>query len=218
MEPASFGTLNYFVLGLYLTAMLGVGAYFSRKQEDSEMFFLAGRKLPWLAVAMSMYASLTSAVTYLGVPGTAYAENISLVIVCIMSPIVAPFILLIFYPLYHRLRVTTSYEYINKRFGQGAHRTVAALFVLARLGWLGTVVYAPAMALSIVSGIPLWSCIGMMGLLATAYTALGGLAAVVWTDVIQFVILIGGAVWVAVSLVNGFDGGVEHIMAVARET
>jgi SSS family solute:Na+ symporter len=218
MEPASFGTLNYFVLGLYLTAMLGVGAYFSRKQEDSEMFFLAGRKLPWLAVAMSMYASLTSAVTYLGVPGTAYAENISLVIVCIMSPIVAPFILLIFYPLYHRLRVTTSYEYINKRFGQGAHRTVAALFVLARLGWLGTVVYAPAMALSIVSGIPLWSCIGMMGLLATAYTALGGLAAVVWTDVIQFVILIGGAVWVAVSLVHGIDGGVEHIMAVARET
>ena len=132
----TFGTLNYLVLGLYLTAMLGVGAYFARRQENSEMFFLAGRRLPWLAVAMSMYASLTSAVTYLGVPGTAYAENISLVIVCIMSPIVAPFILLIFYPLYHRLRVTTSYEYIHHRFGRGAHRTVAALFVLARLGWL----------------------------------------------------------------------------------
>ena len=218
MDSATFGTLNYFILGLYLVAMLGVGAYFFRKQEDSEMFFLAGRKLPWLAVAMSMYASLTSAVTYLGVPGTAYAENISLVIVCIMSPIVAPFILLIFYPLYHRLRVTTSYEYIQQRFGRAAHRSVAGLFVLARLGWLGTVVYAPSMALSIASGIPLWGCIGMMGLLATVYTALGGLAAVVWTDVIQFIILIGGAIWVAVSLVQGVDGGVEHIMTVARET
>jgi len=214
----TFGTLNYLVLGVYLAAMLGVGAYFSRRQEDSEMFFLAGRKLPWLAVAMSMYASLTSAVTYLGVPGTAYAENISLVIVCIMSPVVAPFILLIFYPLYHRLRVTTSYEYINQRFGPAAHRSVAGLFVLARLGWLGTVVYAPAMAMSIATGIPLWSCICMMGLLATAYTALGGLAAVVWTDVIQFIILIGGAVWVAVSLVHGIDGGAGHIMSVARET
>jgi len=218
MDTATFGTLNYLVLGVYLAAMLGIGAYFSRKQEDSEMFFLAGRKLPWLAVAMSMYASLTSAVTYLGVPGTAYAENISLVIVCIMSPVVAPFILLIFYPLYHRLRVTTSYEYINQRFGRAAHRSVAGLFVLARLGWLGTVIYAPAMAMSIATGIPLWSCICMMGLLATAYTALGGLAAVVWTDVIQFIILIGGAVWVAVSLVHGIDGGAGHIMSVARET
>ena len=218
METVTFGALNYLVLGLYLAAMLGIGAFFSRKQESGEMFFLAGRRLPWLAVAMSMYASLTSAVTFLGLPGTAYAENIALIIVCLMSPVVAPFILLLFYPLYHRLRVTTSYEYINLRFGQTAHYSVAGLFVLARLGWLGTVVYAPALAMSIATGIPLWNCICMMGLLATAYTALGGLAAVVWTDVVQFIILIGGAIWVAVSLVHGVDGGVDQIMSVAKET
>ena len=218
MEAIHFGILNYSILGLYLAGMLLIGLFFARRQESTEMFFLGGRKLPWLAVAMSMYASLTSAVTYLGLPGTAYSENISLIIVCIMSPIVAPFILLLFYPLYHRLRVTTSYEYIEKRFGPTAHYGVAGLFILARLGWLGTVVYAPAMAMSIVTGIPLWSCICMMGLLATAYTALGGLAAVVWTDVAQFIILIGGAIWVAVSLVNGVDGGTETIMALAKET
>jgi len=218
METVSFGTLNYVVLGIYLAAMLAVGAYFSRRQENAEMFFLAGRKLPWLAVAMSMYASLTSAVTYLGVPGTAYSENIALIIVCIMSPVVAPFILLLFYPLYHRLGVTTSYEYINHRFGQVAHRCVAGLFVLARLGWLGTVIFAPALAMSVATGIPLWSCILMMGILATAYTALGGLSAVVWTDVIQFVILIGGAVWIACSLAHRAEGGVDGILSLARET
>ena len=218
METVQFGTLNYAILAVYLLGMIGVGLFFARKQESAEMFFLGGRKLPWLAVAMSMYASLTSAVTYLGLPGTAYSENIALIIVCIMSPIVAPFILLLFYPVYHRLHVTTSYEYIQQRFGPTARYGVAGLFVLARLGWLGTVVYAPSMAMSIVTGIPLWSCICMMGLLATAYTALGGLAAVVWTDVIQFVILIGGAIWVAVSLVNGVDGGFEAIMALAQET
>ena len=218
METVQFGTLNYAVLAVYLLGMIGVGLYFARKQESAEMFFLGGRKLPWLAVAMSMYASLTSAVTYLGLPGTAYSENIALIIVCIMSPVVAPFILLLFYPLYHRLRVTTSYEYIEKRFGPTARYGVAGLFVLARLGWLGAVVYAPAMAMSIVTGIPLWSCICMMGLLATAYTALGGLAAVVWTDVIQFVILIGGAIWVAVSLVNGVEGGTGAIIQLAHET
>lgn len=214
----SFGTLNYIVLGLYLTAMLAIGAFFSRRQNSSEMFFLAGRRLPWLVVAMSMYASLTSAVTYLVIPGTAYSENISFLIVCFISPIVAPFILLLFYPLYHRLQVTTSYEYINLRFGQGAHRCVAALFVMARLGWLGTVIFAPALAMSIATGIPLWGCICLMGILATAYTALGGLAAVVWTDAIQFIILIGGAIWMAVSLTCGVDGGVGEIMTAARES
>jgi SSS family transporter len=213
-----FGALNYTVLGLYLAGMVLIGLFFSRRQASAEMFFLGGRKLPWMAVAMSLYASLTSAVTYLGLPGTAYAENISLIIVCIISPLVAPFILLLFYPLYHRLRVTTSYEYIEKRFGPVARYGVAGLFVLARLGWLGTVVYAPAMALSIVTGIPLWMCICMMGTLATAYTALGGLAAVVWTDVVQFIILIGGAIWVAASLVHGIDGGTEAIWALAGET
>ncbi|VGO12024.1 Sodium/glucose cotransporter [Pontiella desulfatans] len=217
MQTVQFGTLNYLVLAIYLAGMLGIGVFFARKQESGEMFFLGGRKLPWLAVAMSMYASLTSAVTYLGLPGTAYSENIALIIVCIMSPVVAPFILLLFYPIYHRLQVTTSYEYIEKRFGQPARYGVAGLFVLARLGWLGTVVYAPAMAMSIVTGIPLWGCICMMGILATAYTALGGLAAVVWTDVIQFVILIGGAIWVAVSLGNGVEGGTAEIFALAKE-
>lgn len=214
----NFGTLNYTILILYLTGMLGIGLYFARKQEDADMFFLGGRKLPWLAVAMSMYASVTSAITFMAVPGTAYSENIAFILVCIMSPIVAPFVLLLFYPLYHRLQITTSYEYIEKRFGRPARFIVAGLFILARLGWLATVVYAPAMAMAIVTGIPLWGCICMMGILATAYTALGGLAAVVWTDVIQFIILIAGAIWIAVSLINGVDGGAGQIMNLAQET
>jgi len=218
METIHFGTLNYTILGLYLAGMIGIGLFFARRQDNADMFFLGGRKLPWLAVAMSMYASLTSAVTFLAIPGTAYSENIALIIVCVMSPIVAPFILLLFYPVYHRLQVTTSYEYIEKRFGPTARYGVAGLFILARLGWLGTVVYAPSMAMSVVTGIPLWSCICMMGLLATAYTVLGGLAAVVWTDVIQFIILIGGAIWMAISLAHGIEGGVETIMALAKET
>lgn len=214
----SFGPLNYTILAIYLAGMLGIGLFFARKQNNSEMFFLGGRKLPWLAVAMSMYASVTSAITFMAVPGTAYSENIAFLLVCIMSPIVAPFVLFLFYPLYHDLQITTSYEYIEKRFGQPARFSVAGLFILARLGWLGTVVYAPAMAMSIVTGIPLWACICMMGILASAYTTLGGLAAVVWTDVIQFIILIGGAIWIAISLINGVNGGASAIMELANQT
>ena len=212
---AAFSTLNYTVLFIYLGLMIVIGWLFAGRQKTTEDYFLAGRNVPWLVVAMSMYASLTSAVTYMGLPGAAYRENISLIVVSVMSPIVAPFLIWIFYPFYRRLRVTTSYEYIDRRYGQRARFAVSGLFVLARLGWLGTVIYAPALALSVVSGLPLGISIALMGLLATFYTVLGGLAADLWTDVVQFVIMIVGAVWVAWSLVRGVPGGIPGIVDIA---
>jgi len=154
----------------------------------------------------------------MGVPGTAYAENIALLVQAMLSPIVAPVLIVTFYPFYRLLRVTTSYEYILSRYGRGARFTVSTLFVLLRLGWLGTVIYAPALALTTVTGIDLYLAITFMGLLATAYTALGGLSAVLWTDVLQFVILVGGAIWVAVSLTVAVPGGAREILDLAQKT
>lgn len=210
-----FSSLNFAVLLAYLGGMLGIGAVLARKQKSTEDFFLAGRRMPWLIVAMSMYASLTSAVTYMGLPATAHDENISLIVVCIISPIVAPFLILLFYPFYTRLRVTTSYEYIGKRFGRPARYATSALFLLARLGWLGTVIYAPAMALSVVTGLPVRVTILLMGAIATVYTVLGGVSADIWSDVVQFVVMVGGAIWVAVTLVNGVPEGVSGILDAA---
>ena len=212
-----FGTVNYVVLGIYLALMLGVGLFFSGRQKNAEQYFLAGRQMPWLVVGMSMFASLTSAITYMGVPGRAFEENIGIIFGVIVSPIVAPILIFTFYPYYRRLNVTTSYEFILARYGQGARFAVSALFILARLGWMGTVIYAPALALSVAAGVLIALAILLMGILATIYTTLGGLAAVLWTDVIQFVILLGGAVWVAVSLVNNVPGGLSQIFETAQQ-
>ena len=214
---AGFGTVNYIILSVYLAAMLFIGFFFAGRQKTGEDYFLAGRKMPWLVVAMSMFASLTSASTYMGVPGIAYADNIAILFGVMVSPIVAPILIFTFYPFYRRLGVTTSYEYIYHRYGSAARYVVSLLFVLARLGWLGVVIYAPAMALSVVSGINLTLAICLMGLLATVYTAMGGLAAVLWTDMIQFVILVGGAVWVLLSLVGNVSGGFEQIIEIAKQ-
>lgn len=217
-EHATFSPLNYAILGAYLLAMLGIGALFARRQKDTEDFFLAGRRMPWLVVAMSMYASLTSAVTFMALPSTAYRENISFLVVSFISPLLAPVLILVFYPFYQRLRVTTSYEYIDRRFGRAARFAVSGLFILARLGWLGSVIYAPALALSVVSALPLWLCILSMGLLATAYTTLGGLAADIWTDVVQFVIMLGGVAWLIVALIRDVPDGAAGILRLAADT
>lgn len=213
----SFSPLNYAILFVYLAGMLVIGWIFAGRQKTTEDFFLAGRRMPWLVVAMSMYASLTSAVTYIGLPTTAYEENISLVVVSIVSPLVAPVLIYVFYPFYRRLRVTTSYEYLGLRFGRSARFAASGLFLLARLGWLGTVIYAPAMALSVVTGLPLAACILLMGLIATGYTFLGGISADIWTDVVQFVIMIGGAAWLAATLAFRVPGGVPGILRAAGE-
>ena len=198
-----------------MAAMVGIGVFLSSRQKSTEDFFLAGRRMPWLAVAMSMYASLTSAVTYMGLPGLAYRSNVTLIVVCVVSPVLAPFLILLFYPFYRRLRVTTSYEYIGLRFGRVPRLTVSGLFLLARLGWLGTVIYAPALALSTATGMSLATAILLLGVLATVYTVLGGLSAVIWTDVVQFLILVIGAGWLAVALVGMAPGGVMEILRVA---
>jgi SSS family transporter len=214
----AFGALNYTVFAVYMGSLVVIGLLLAGKQKTTESYFLAGRKMPWLVVGMSMFASLTSAITYMGVPGTAYKENVALLVQAVMSPIVAPVLIVTFYPFYRLLRVTTSYEYILSRYGSGARLMVSTLFVLLRLGWLGTVIYAPALALTTVTGIDLYLAITCMGLLATSYTVLGGLSAVLWTDVFQFVILVGGAIWVAVSLTIAVPGGASGIVDLAQKT
>ena len=174
MISSSFGLLNTTILILYLFGMLLIGWIFSRHKQNAEQFFLGGRNLPWLAVAMSMYASLTSAVTYIGLPATAYQENIALIAVSFASLAVAPFILKLFYPFYHRHQVTTSYQFIQKRFGNNAQRSVSTLFVLSRLGWLGTVVYAPALALRRRHRIFSYYLHSADGVSCPLYTTLGG--------------------------------------------
>ena len=108
-ELTSFSGINLFILVVYLLALVWVGLRLAGKQNTTEDFFLGGRRMPWLAVAVSMFASLTSASSFLGVPGTAYRENISMVVIGLMSPVVAPILILLFYPFYRKLKVTTAY-------------------------------------------------------------------------------------------------------------
>ena len=187
----------------------------SGKQKDTSTYFLANRRMPWLAVSLSVVASLLSALTYLGAPAVSYAENAALVMGLPAMLLAAPLVILLFYPIYRRLQVTSIYEYVALRFGSQARYTASFFSILQLMGWMGIALYAPAIALSTVTGINLWSAIVVMGLVATAYTALGGMAAVIWTDVVQFLVLSFGAILITLSLIERVPGGMDRIMDVA---
>lgn len=214
MNQASFGTLNSLVLLAYLLGVTVLALRLAGRQRDTESYFLAGRSMPWLAVALSTVASMLSGLTYLGAPAAAYEDNASLMLAGPAALVATPLLILLYFPIYRRLRVTTIYEYVNARFGNRARYAASALAVLQIQGWMGIALYAPALALSTVTGIDLTRAILVMGLVATAYTCTGGLAAVIWTDVIQFVILTAGAVLVAFSLVDGLPGGLDQFFEI----
>ena len=211
-----FGLLNYSILTVYLLSLIAIGIVLARRQKSEDDYFLAGRRMPWIPVAMSMYASATSASTFMGLPGVAFDSGMAILAACLVSLLLVPILAGLLYPTYRRMRCTTSYEYIGLRFGQTGRYAVSTLFILSRLGWLGIVVYAPAKALSIATGMELTYAILIIGVLATAYTTLGGLAAVIWTDVLQFLILVGGAIWVLISLTHAIPDGISGIIAESR--
>ena len=214
MDQASFGTLNFLVLVAYLLGVTVLALALAGRQRNTESYFLAGRSMPWLAVALSTVASMLSGLTYLGAPAAAYKDNASLMLAGPAALLATPLMIALYFPIYRRLKVTTIYEYVNARFGNRARYVASSLAVLQIQGWMGVALYAPALALSTVTGIDLTRAILIMGLVATAYTVTGGLAAVIWTDVIQFVILTAGAVVVAFSLLDRLPGGLDQFFEI----
>ncbi len=213
---AHFGGLDYLVLALYLALMLAVGVYFARREKSTEDFFLAGRKIPWWAAGLSIFGTQLSAITFMAIPATAYGSDWRRIVGQLMLLPVLLIVIHSFLPLFRRLEVTTAYEFLEARFSLAVRLLASAIFILFQLGRMGIVLLLPAIALSAVTGIDTYLCIALMGVLATIYTTLGGISAVIWTDVLQVVVLIGGALLclaVAIVDVGGVGPMVEAAMA-----
>ena len=206
MKNLEFGFINYIVILFYLIVVILVGIFFTKKSKTLDDFFLGGRKVSWIAVGMSMFASVTSATTIIAVPALIFYQNTSFLIFGFSSICVAPIIIKIFYKKYHHSNVITSYQFIHKRYGSLAKIFTASLYVLFRLAWLGLVIYAPSIAINLATGIPLIYGIIIIGIFATLYTTVGGLSAVIYTDVIQFIVLLIGSIWILFSLLTSIDG------------
>ncbi|OHB85932.1 MAG: hypothetical protein A2V98_03690 [Planctomycetes bacterium RBG_16_64_12] len=202
------------ILVAYLLTLAGIGIYFSKRQFKLEDFFLARRRMTWLPIGLSLMAALNSGIDYLMQPSAVIKYGLVLLVSNLSWFLLYPYVFFITLPLYRRLEVYSAYDYLERRFNVGVRGLGAAIFMLWRIGWMATALYVPCLAISTATGRRdlLLPMIVTLGGLVTFYTMLGGIKAVIWTDVIQFCIMFAGlAGSVAVAWWN-VPGGSDEIV------
>lgn len=208
MRP-SFGWLNWVVLIAYLVGMVLLGYYFMRRGGDADDFFKGGGRIPWWAAGISIYATMLSAITYMAYPAKAYATDWTYYPMLVTILIVSFPVIKYYLPFFRRLNVTSAYEYLERRFNAPTRLMASALFIIFMVARMALVLYLPSLALTAVTGINLYICIVLMALVTIVYCTMGGVEAVVWGDVVQGFILVGGALFAVVYLIGGTEGGAE---------
>lgn len=209
-QRAVFGAVEWGVLAAYLTALVGIGVACAGGERTTADFFLGGSRIPWWAAGLSIFGTSLSAITFLSIPARAYATDWSMILLNAGIVLVAPLVVGWYLPAFRSAGLTTAYELLERRFSLSLRLFGAASFCLFQVGRMGIVILLPALAISAVTGISVTTAIVAMGVLATLYTALGGIEAVIWTDVLQVVVLLGGAAVALVTAIAGIDGGLAR--------
>jgi len=202
------------VFGVYLGAVLALGSWFSRRQVSTSEYFTACRRLHWLPVSISILATMFSGISFIGHPARVYRYDSAMIAWPFAVLAVTPIVIHILLPFYRRLNVTTAYEYLERRFGLNVRLLASVLFIGKRLFWMALVALAPSLALSAIVGLPVTWCILLIGLGATLYTGLGGMRAVIWTDAMQFVVLMLGQCLIITMVALRLDGGLGELWSV----
>lgn len=210
VHDVDFGWLNWLVLIVYLLGMLGLGYYFMRRDARADDFFKGGGRIPWWAAGISIYATMLSAITYMSIPAKAYATNWTYYPILVTILLVSFPVIKYYLPYFRRLNITSAYEYLEIRFNLATRLLASGLFIVFMVARMALVLYLPSLALTAVTGINIQLCIILMGIVTIVYCTMGGVEAVVWGDVVQGIILVGGAFFAAVFLITHTEGGLSN--------
>lgn len=211
MEKVGFGTLNWIVLVLYLLAMLAVGAYFTKKaSKNTDSFFTAEGKIPAWAAGFSIYATTLSAITFMSTPEQAFLNDWAYSIGNLAIIAIIPILVKYYVPFFRKLKVPTAYGYLEERFGPVMRILGSLLFMLYHIARVAIVIYLPIIAITSVSDINPIIIALFVGGLCIIYTFLGGIEGVIWSDVIQGILLLGGALLVIILGAHYIDGGLGY--------
>lgn len=187
-------TADLLVLFAYFVAIISIGRYFARRQRDTADFYLGGGNLPWFAVALSAMATLASTVGYVSQPGEAMLHGIGLMLGTLALPLALLVIVFVIVPFYRRAGVTTAFELLGQRYGPSTRLLGVTIWAYMQIAFLGLVLLLASRVIAMMIDVPVLWVILVIGITSVVYTSAGGMRSVVWTDVLQAVIMFAGVV------------------------
>jgi SSS family solute:Na+ symporter len=217
---SNFGTLNWTILAAYILGNLLLGFILSSKVHTDEDYYLGDRTTPWWAIGISVVATYIGALTFLGGPAWSYAEGFSVIFIHINYPIAIFIVVTVFLPFFYNSGVASIFDYLEKRFGLTSRTIMSSVFLFGNMAYSGIMLYTTALVLEFITGMDVYSAIVIVAVVAVTYTMLGGIAAVIWTDVIQTAILFVGALVTLALLINalpeGFIGTLQSLKEIGK--
>lgn len=211
-----FGLTNWIVLVIYLLSMVYLGYYFMKGNNDTEEYFTASGQIPWWASGISIFATMLSAISYMALPAKTYSSDWRYSLMAVSIILIVPLVVKYYFPFFHRLKLASAYEYLERRFGLAVRLIASALFIIFMVSRIGVVLLLPALALSTVTGISVLVSILLMGVVTLFYSTTGGIKAVIWGDVIQGVVLLAGLFVAIAFLLVDIDGGISALVEHSR--
>jgi SSS family solute:Na+ symporter len=204
--------LDWFVIGIYMAGMIGLSLWVGRRMQNNRDYYVAGNRLPWYAIGLSTMATQCSTNSLLGAPAFVVITGLLWLQYELAVPLAMLFLMWILLPMFRKHKVISIYEYLEHRFGPGTRTTLSIIFQFTRAFSTGITVYGIALVLKVTTGIDFWLAVLLLGVITVIYDILGGMKAVVWSDVIQMGVLLIGIIFVGVvifNVVGGWQGIIE---------
>ena len=203
--------IDNLVIIVYLLFIVLLGVWHGLRQKNTEDFLLAGRSMKWWPIAISMFAAFFSSISYVAIPGEAYNYGTTMYIAVLFNALPVPLAVLVFLKLFYKWKLWTAYEYLEQRFSLKIRILGSVVFLVTKCVYLGVALYATALMLEPALGWSMMFSILLVGIVGLIYAGFGGLKGVIWTDVAQFVVLVGGVLAIIVYIICKLPNGAADI-------
>jgi len=210
--------LDWLVIVVYLAGMIGIGLYFylREKRNSTSSFFVGGRSIPFWAAGISLYAANTSSISFIAIPAKAFESNWQYMTNNLIAVFGLMFVAVWIVPLLRRLDLMSVFSYLETRFHPAIRMIASALCILTQLGSrMSVILFLPALAIATITGISTTLSVILMGGFTIVYTAMGGMKAVIWTDVVQVIVKMGGAIFAIGFIIWHLHGGMGEFVHTA---
>lgn len=217
MITHSFGIVNYLVLFGYLLAMMLVGVYFSRRQKTADDYFRGGGRVPGWAAGVSVFATTLSSITFMSIPAKAFTSDWTFIIGQYLAIAILPLVFYFYIPFFRKLKVTSAYEYLEARFDVRCRLFASMSFMLFHIGRIAIITFLTVLALRPFIAIDPVILVLLISVMCIIYTWMGGIEGVIWTDVIQGLLLSGSAILIFIVICLKVQGGIGEIFTVTQQ-